>query len=181
MSMPVFSRTLVAVLSVVIALITAALIALPIAVGLGLGLGQIVDTLTQDAFSGVTLPDPLGRWRTLIVLVLGLLPLVALLKALIAMRGLFRNYAEGAVLTHDSAGLIRQTGIWLAITAALSIIVHPVQVLALTLSNPPGERAIAIALSSDQIGFLLTGALLVAIGWAMSDAAEAAEDSRSIV
>ncbi len=181
MSMPAFSRTLVAVLTIVITLILVAVISLPVAVGLGLGLGQIVETLTRDAFSGVAIPDPLGRGRAMITLILGLLPLIALLKALSAMRALFRNYANGQVLTHASAALIRTSGIWLAATALLSILVHPLQVLALTLSNPPGEKAIALAVSSDQIGFLLTGALLIAVGWAMTDAAETAEDNRSII
>ena len=60
-------------------------------------------------------------------------------------------------------------------------IVGAIQVLILTISNAPGERAISLSLSLAEFGFVIAGGLLVVIGRALVDAAKAVEETRGFV
>ena len=151
-------------------------IVLPIVVGVvavAIGLGAL-----QVPFASDTEPTGLFRW---IGLAVGLLPAIALLLALDLLRRLFARYRDGDVLTEGSAVLIRQAGKALLAVAALKIAVQPVQSVLLTWQSTPGSRQVSIGIGQAEIGFLLTAGLLTVIGWAMTEAAQIAEENRAFV
>jgi hypothetical protein len=107
-----------------------------------------------------------------------LLPLVA---ALGHMRHLFIRYQQGEILTDPCAHHILRTGQWLVALAAVSVLIHPVQTLLMTIDNAPGQKALAVSIDSAILGFLLAGGLLVTIGWVMREAARAAAENASFI
>ena len=53
--------------------------------------------------------------------------------------------------------------------------------LAFTLTNPPGERQLAITLSSNDYIALIVGGVLLAVAWIMVEASRIAEEHASFV
>ena len=97
------------------------------------------------------------------------------------MRGLFALYRRGQILTDAAAERIRRIGAALVVLAVAGTLLHTAQALLLTIDNPAGQRHLVLSLSSDSLGFLLSGGLLVVIGWAMREAARAAAENASFV
>ncbi len=151
-------------------------IALPLIL-LGIVVALAMGTLPYPA-PGPTAPTGVFLWAGVAI---GLVPALALMWALDTLRRLFARYKAGDVLTEPSARLSRQTGKALLLLAVLKIAVQPLQSALLTWQSPPGSRAIAISVGQAEIGFLLAAGLLTVIGWAMTEAARAADENRSFV
>ncbi|MCB2134549.1 MAG: DUF2975 domain-containing protein [Rhodobacteraceae bacterium] len=117
-------------------------------------------------------------------LAVGLLGIVGLLPGVLAlwwMRALFQGYRRGEILTPASAELIRRIGGALVVLALAGVVMETAQVLVLTIDNPAGERMLSVGFGGNFFGAILAGGLLVVIGWAMREAAHAAEENAGFV
>ncbi|MGR3515275.1 MAG: hypothetical protein ACU0GG_21130 [Paracoccaceae bacterium] len=112
---------------------------------------------------------------------IGFVPLIALLWVLNALRHLFAQYRDGAVLTEASAQSVLQAGKGLIWVAVLNIAVQPVTSALLSWEAPSGQREVAVGFGMAEIGFLFAAGLLTLIGWALSDAARQAEENKGFV
>lgn len=112
---------------------------------------------------------------------LGLINVMIVLFILNGMRKLFTAYSTGEVLTDHCAVLIQRIGKGFVALAAANFLLDPLQMVLLTMANPPGQRSIAIGLNSDMIFFALSGGLIIVIGWAMREASDAAAENKAFV
>jgi len=158
-----------------------ALIGLPLAILASLSFGDPLSTLAMRAFPSVLVAEPLAASRALTVLLVGLVPGLAILYAIWQCQALFRLYRLGHALSADAAMRIRKIGVGCLFTVLLSILVRPMQLLVLTAANAPGERSVAISVSSGDVGFALAGGLMIVIGATMAEAARIADEHRAIV
>ena len=156
----------------------AAVIASPLMLA---GLGRLDSLELERQFPGLAIAPDLPGVIVALALAIGLLPMAAALYALWQTQALFALYRAGHALTAAAAERIGRIGAGLVMIAVAAFLAHPAQVLVLTLTNPPGARVLAVAVSSGQVGLLLAGGLLVAIGRVMRDAALIADDNAQIV
>lgn len=119
--------------------------------------------------------------KTALAGAVGSLMLIPSLFVLWQMRRLFSRYLQGEVLTAHCAGHIRKIGLGFVVLAGAGILLPTVQSLILTHDNPTGQRVLSVAITSDSLGFLLAGGLLTVIGWAMTEAARAAEENAGFI
>ncbi|MEP0091441.1 MAG: DUF2975 domain-containing protein [Paracoccaceae bacterium] len=122
-----------------------------------------------------------SKAQGLAALGIGLIPWVGVGIAGWHLQSLFQLFRDDRALSYAAAERIRKVGIWLVIVAISKPIVLMVQVLILTMSNPPGERSLTLALSFSEFGFLIAGGLMVVIGRALVDATHAVEETRGFV
>ena len=115
------------------------------------------------------------------MLALMAVPFAAVLFGLWHVRLLFGAYERGEVFTETAARHIRLVGLAMAANAIAAVIVHSLGSILLTYDSAPGTRQLSIALGSDTYLLLLTGGLLVVIGWIMGEAARLADENRQIV
>ena len=162
-------------------LTTATLFALPLLAVWGLVSGWSDPASLAARFAHLPPGTTLTPMNAAIASAIGAITLPPALMALVEMRGLFRRYAAGEILTGQSAGHIRRIGQILMALALLGVMIPTFQVIALTSQNPPGQRVLSVGLTSDTMGFLLAGGLLVVIGWAMAEGARAAEENASFI
>ncbi|WP_092783421.1 hypothetical protein [Jannaschia pohangensis] len=97
------------------------------------------------------------------------------------VRALFGAYAAGDILTLESAQTLQRAGGGLLALAGCNIVATAVQGVLLTWANPPGQRQLAVGISNTEIWFLLTGGLLMVVGWALVEAARQADENRGFV
>lgn len=157
-------------------------IATMVALPTGIVVGLLATPLTPDHWyiDQPVSPDA-TRTQLAISLLLGLISLAILLFTLNAMRQLFEAYRDGEVLTDYCARLIQQIGQGFLALAAASFVIRPIQSVLLTMANPPGQRSLAISVNNEMIFFVLAGGLIIVIGWAMREAADAASENRAFV
>ena len=139
------------------------------------------DSLIPQAFPELTpgyVITPLKRVGLLAIMAV---PLSAILCGLWHVRLLFGAYERGEVFTGEAARHIRLAGVALAANAIAAVLVHPFASVLLTYDKAPGTRQLSISFGSDHYMLLLTGGLLIVIGWIMGEAARLADENRQIV
>jgi uncharacterized membrane protein len=63
----------------------------------------------------------------------------------------------------------------------MTVLVPTLQIVVLSWHIGLGQRLLSIGIDSSTLGFLLSGGLLIVIGWVMREAAKAAEDAKGFV
>jgi len=130
----------------------------------------------RNVFPEATIEVRPGWVATGLTVALGVVLVLPLLHMLVGMRSLFGNYRRGDILTEASARHILGIGRALVSLAVLKVVVPPIQLLLLT-----GGHVLSLSLDDNFLVFTLAGGFLVAIGWAMREAAELAEENRGFV
>ncbi len=118
--------------------------------------------------------------RTVLLLMLSL-PLAVTLYGLWNVRLLFGAYARGEVFSTVPAAYIRNVGSAMLVNVVLSVLVHSIGSVVLTIDNPAGSRQLTVSLSSNTYLLLMMGGLLVVIGWVMREAARISDENSRFV
>ncbi|WMP16559.1 DUF2975 domain-containing protein [Thiothrix lacustris] len=98
-----------------------------------------------------------------------------------AMASVFRLLAQGEYFHPQVAAQLRRFGLVLLVVGATNPLVRLLVVLAVTLENPAGHKAIAISIVMNDVLVVLIGMLMVMLAHALQEAAAIAEDNRQIV
>ncbi|MEN3386191.1 MAG: hypothetical protein V7608_6235 [Hyphomicrobiales bacterium] len=143
----------------------------------------LLPALTRTAFLPEVMPFGLTeitpRARLLGFAVLAA-PIGLFLYGLYEIRCLFGQYAAGEVLTLRAARRLKHIA-WATIIGAIA---RPLSIqglfLALSIDQPNAKSRLP-AVTTTDLTFLLFGLLLLAIAWAMAEAARIAEEHRQII
>lgn len=132
-------------------------------------------------FAQVPPSTPVSAFQGALVAGLAVLSVYPMVAAFLAMRRLFGRYRAGEILTDACAADILRIGQALFAVAAMTVILPTLQILVLSWNAPPGGRILSIGIEGSTLGFLLSGAMLITIGWVMREAARIAEDNEGII
>ncbi len=154
------------------------MVLLPLAIIIAVAAGPLTPQTINVDFA--VSPDATAT-QILIAFGLGMINPLILLLTLNEMRKLFGAYRTGEILTDHCARLIQRIGQGFVALAIATFLLRPIQMVLLTMANPPGERSVAIGLNSEMIFFALSGGLIIVIGWAMREASNVASENRSFV
>jgi len=103
------------------------------------------------------------------------------IAALWQLWSLFGLYAGGRVFERASVSRLRRFA-WATLVFALAQpLLTIAMVLALTLSNPPGQRMLSLGVGGRDYMGVLVAAVLIAIATVMSDAVRLAEENEGFV
>ncbi|WP_140630801.1 DUF2975 domain-containing protein [Methylibium rhizosphaerae] len=94
---------------------------------------------------------------------------------------LFGGYARGEVFTTAAALRLRRLALVLMSLCLVKPLTGALMSVALTFNSPPGQRLLAVGLSSDDYLTLLMGAVLLAIASVMREAVRLAAENAEFV
>ncbi|MCB2108619.1 MAG: DUF2975 domain-containing protein [Rhodobacteraceae bacterium] len=94
---------------------------------------------------------------------------------------MFRAFSAGDVLTPASVAHFRRFAVALTLGVFSSPVGSGLMSLALSIGMPPGQRAFAIAFSSESLLSGMLGAAMIVVGWVLGEAVAAADENRSFV
>lgn len=157
------------------------LVAVPLLVAVFLWRGWNDPSWLSAAFPALPEGTALTPMKSTLVIALGAVTLLPVAAALLHMRGLFSRYRQGEILTLPCARHILRAWQALVLLALVQFIILPVQIMVLTADNPAGERIVSLDFTSETLWLLLSGGLLVVIGWVMVEAARAAEENAGFI
>lgn len=133
--------------------------------------------MTDLAGHAITL-DAQARWLGAAV---SLLPLALCWYGLWQLWHLFGHYARGQALTAAAQQPLRRFAWALLLMAPAGPLFRAALGVVFTLGNPPGQRVLALGISSNDYLLLLVGLVLLAIATVMAEAVRAAEENREFV
>lgn len=102
---------------------------------------------------------------------LTLLPALLLSAAFIAARRALLTFAAGAWFDPVAVRALGAFGRWTVLAGAASLALPTLLGLALSIGAPPGERVLAISISSGAVTAMLTGGVVWALGHVWAQAA----------
>ena len=127
------------------------------------------------------LPDPMPTSSLVAGFVISTLSAGITLFALARLRRLFGLYATGVIFGVENGRCLRH----FALAVICQALLHPFTVallsVALTWSNPPGQRMLTLEFGSTQLGVIFVGAVFLVIAWIMELGRELAEEQAQIV
>ena len=138
---------------------------------------EVVRSLPGVGFDVAALP-PVSRALAFLAT---MIPGAFAVFGLAALRRLFEAYRRGAIFAAGNARQLRAFAGSVLAAALARIVSMPVLSVVLSWHNPPGGRALAITVSSDDIATLFVGFLFLVVAWIMAEAHRLAEDSAQIV
>jgi len=122
--------------------------------------------------------QPGARFITLLLVEL---PVLLLVWGLLRLRTCLAAFAAGRPFSVPALAALRD----FAISLGVSVLVKPLSGAALSVvlswNAPPGQRQLALQVSSDTLLLLLFAGVIAALAWAMGEAAAIAEEHRQIV
>ena len=137
--------------------------------------------IDSQVFPFEPLPDPMPAASLVAGFAISMLPAGVTLFALARLRRLFGLYAEGVIFGVENSRCLRH----FALAVIGLALLHPFAVallsVALTWSNPPGQRMLTLEFGSTQFGVVFVGAVFLVIAWIMELGRELAEDQAQIV
>jgi Protein of unknown function (DUF2975) len=110
-----------------------------------------------------------------------MLPMAVLGWLLYQAYELFDGYRVGRIFTDAAPIQLRRIGLSMMALALLRPITATLLGVVLTLSNPSGQRILAIGIGIDDYMIAAFGGLVLAIGHVMVEAKRLADDNRQIV
>ncbi|MEN3386192.1 MAG: hypothetical protein V7608_6236 [Hyphomicrobiales bacterium] len=128
---------------------------------------------------GAVLPiTPLGQAVAGIALAI---PVGVMIYGLLAARRMFGEFARGEIFTAHAARYLQTFAATVLAQAPLGPLTAAGFSAALSLGNPPGQRAITIAFSINDYFALIVGGVLFAAATVMREAAHLAEENKGFV
>jgi hypothetical protein len=103
------------------------------------------------------------------------------LYALVCLWRLFSAYLRGDVFTEAATRHLRRLGHAVTAMAIVMPLTDTATILALTLSNPPGQRMLSVHLGSQHYVVLLLGLVLTAMAMVMREAQRMAQENAEFV
>ncbi|MFW5735408.1 MAG: DUF2975 domain-containing protein [Oceanidesulfovibrio sp.] len=132
--------------------------------------------LPYDAGPDIT-PGPVTTVTKWLGFGVSAVPLALTCAMLWNLARLFGGYARHEVFTTQSVRRIRRVGVLLLVRELLSPFVGAAMTIALTLSNPPGQRMVSVGLESSNITMLVTALMIIVVAQIMDQARELHEES----
>lgn len=127
------------------------------------------------------LPDPMPTASLVAGFAISMLPAGVTLFALARLRLLFGLYAEGTIFGAENSRCLRHFALAVIGQALLQPVATALLSVALTWSNPPGQRMLTLEFGSTQLGVIFVGAVLLVIAGIMELGRDLAEDQAQIV
>jgi Protein of unknown function (DUF2975) len=140
-----------------------------------------VETLLVPQLGLGAMPVTLDGWTRVLGFAVCMLPMTVIVWLLYHSYALFDGYRMGRVFTAEAPIRLRRIGLSLLALALVRPVTTTLLSVVLTLSNPPGQRLLAIGIDIDDYMIAAIGGLLLAIGHVMVEANRLADDNRQIV
>ncbi|MEO1649605.1 MAG: hypothetical protein AAFR60_01335 [Pseudomonadota bacterium] len=155
-------------------------VALPVAAAIWFAFDQApFESLAQARFGPTTTLNDVVQ--LMIVGLIIALQIGVLVLALLQLARAFDGFSEGEPLNLKAARNMRSAGWMFGVGTVLSVILQAPFSYAVTMANGPGDRVIAVAVSSSHVVGFFAAAALIALSHIVAMAAEVREDHRQII
>jgi hypothetical protein len=130
---------------------------------------------------GLPADHEIGTLQAGLVMAVGLVPVLALVRALFAAARCFDGFAKGQWFGAGQPRALGTTGLWLVISGAAGLVTPTLLGLILSANAAPGARVFAVEISGTALTACLFGALIWTLGHVWAMALEIAAENEAFV
>jgi hypothetical protein len=128
-----------------------------------------------------TIPVQLTPQQVVLGIAVMMVPIGIMMFGLWNLRQLFVGFGAGRIFTIENTRALRIFA-WCAMAVIIvQFFTDGLLSFVLTLSNPPGQRVLALSLSTEQLVALFVGAVFVVIARVLEEGRKLADDNASIL
>jgi len=128
-----------------------------------------------------TIPDQLTSLQIALGIGVMMVPVAIMMFGLWNLRQLFSGFGAGRIFTIENTRALRIFA-WSAMAViVVQFFTDGLLTVVLTLNNPPGQRVLALSLSTEQLVALFVGAVFVVIARVLEEGRKLADDNASIL
>ncbi len=127
------------------------------------------------------LPQPMPAMSLILGFVVSMIPGSLAVYAALRLRQLFDFYARGLIFTAENTRCLRGFALAILGFALAKPVAGALMSVVLTMTNPPGQRMLAISFGSSELTTLFVGCIFLIIAWIMDEGRELAEEQAQIV
>lgn len=132
--------------------------------------------MTREAAALAAGPE-LPGWVRLLCFAAALVPGTALMIVLLRLRRLFALYRQGSIFSLANVLAFRDVARALWAWAACSVLFTPLNSLAVTAANPPGQHRISLGVGTTELELVFLASLVVVIARVMDEARRLDEEA----
>ena len=125
--------------------------------------------ITVNIASTPLIPSPLSGSLQTIGFLVSLLPLSALLYAVMNIRKLFSFYRDGIIFSYEHVKIFKETAKALLFWVVLSIVYEAAKSVLFSISNPPGQRVLSVEFTSAEMTTLAAAGIIFVVAWVMDE------------
>jgi hypothetical protein len=104
------------------------------------------------------------------------------LIGILFLKKLFTNYGKAIIFSKSNVKIFKKLGILLVIDAIIADpISRSLEILAITMNNPPGHRWITISFGGINVMELFCSVMVITIAWVMHEATKIQEENKFII
>lgn len=127
------------------------------------------------------LPQPMPALSLILGFVVSMIPGGLAVYAVMQLRQLFDYYARGLIFTAGNTRCLRGFALATLGFALAKMVSGALMSVVLTMTNPPGQRMLAVSFGSSELTTLFVGCVFLIIAWIMDEGRELAEEQEQIV
>ena len=160
-------------------------------VAIPIGLGALWATFDLWVPRGLTvlgmklpetpLPSPMPVVSLALGFVISMIPGGLTMFALWNLRALFRLYARARLFTGENARRLQRFALAVLLLGALNPVCGAMISVALTFTNPPGQRVLSVTLDGSDMTTVFVGCVFLVIAWIMEEGRQLADEQAQIV
>ena len=126
-------------------------------------------------------PETIALPYRILGFIISMAPVALLMWGLLHLRALFELFRKAVFFSEANARLLHKFAMMLFFSTLASPIARALVSVALTINNPPGQRAVVVNIGSGDLNSLFVAAVFLAVAWVMREAHTLSQENAEFV
>lgn len=126
-------------------------------------------------------PETIALPYRILGFLISMVPIALLMWGILHLRALFNLFRKAVFFSETNSRLLHKFAMMLFFNTLASPIARSLVSVAVTINNPPGQRAVVFNISSSDLNSLFVAVVFLAVAWVMREAHGLAEENAEFV
>ncbi len=136
---------------------------------------------TYQRLGNVLRPETIALPYRILGFIISMVPVALLMWGLLHLRALFELFRKAVFFSEANARLLHKFAMMLFFSTLASPIARALVSVALTINNPPEQRAVVVNIETGDLNSLFVATVFLAVAWVMREAHALAQENAEFV
>jgi len=136
---------------------------------------------TLEYLGNTLRPETIALPYRILGFIISMVPVALLMWGLFHLMALFELFRKAVFFSEANARLLHKFAMMLFFSTLASPIARALVSVAVTINNPPGQRAVVVNIESGDLNSLFVATVFLAVAWVMREAHALAQENAEFV
>ncbi len=136
---------------------------------------------TLEYLGNTLRPETIALPYRILSFIISMVPVALLMWGLFHLMALFELFRKAVFFSEANARLLHKFAMMLFFSTLASPIARALVSVAVTINNPPGQRAVVVNIESGDLNSLFVATVFLAVAWVMREAHALAQENAEFV